>query len=471
MRKLLGTLKGNWQILLLLLFSLIIRLPFVIKKFPVWWDSALHIGVAKFFFSSGQAGILELGKPLIWPLLLGPIWKLGLNPFMVGKLLQPLFSLGSVYLVYLISKKLYNKHVALLAALMFSATPFFLKFTHVLITDIASIFFALLAIHLFIQKNSKSMFLAGLFAGIAFMTRFPQGIIIFCFGAALLFTFLYKKDFKEFRKNIFFVGSGFLIIAASFLLFNQFVIGNALIPITKAFYVFEKIKNNYLSYYFVELIKQNILFVFSIVGLFYFFRKKEWLSPNKLIIVLALFSFFSFFLFLKLKVLRYTLVALPYLAILSAYGLTILVSKIKQKRVQLAGLLAATAYLLLLSSTFSFSYTEQPLPQTQQNFLSFLEGASGGGKLLSTTPMFAVNTDKRIEPLGPWSQAKRVYAEEANNYDTIAISTCDFPCDYENCVKDKDEFLEKVSAENERAFYEKDNNCEYMVFRKATTPE
>jgi hypothetical protein len=38
-------------------------------------------------------------------------------------------------------------------------------------------------------------------------------------------------------------------------------------------------------------------------------------------------------------------------------------------------------------------------------------------------------------------------------------------------VKDKDEFLEKVSAENERAFYEKDNNCEYMVFRKATTPE
>src|SRR3989338_5187944 len=127
-----------WQekpFLAIILFSLLLRIIYTFVSYPLWWDSHIYIGIGKYIFSSGEIGVWESFRPLIHSLLLGLAWKLGINPTIFGKVLDIILSTLAVALLYIIAKRLFDKKVAIISALLFSLTPLFIMLTGLILTE------------------------------------------------------------------------------------------------------------------------------------------------------------------------------------------------------------------------------------------------------------------------------------------------------------------------------------------------
>ena len=106
--KIRGKVKAH-PLLSILFLSLIVRIVYLSINWPLWWDAHIYIGMGKYIFSSGQIGIWESFRPLIHPTIIGAIWKLGLNPIVWGKMLDLIFSLTAIFLLYKINEKVFRR--------------------------------------------------------------------------------------------------------------------------------------------------------------------------------------------------------------------------------------------------------------------------------------------------------------------------------------------------------------------------
>ena len=115
----------NWFYVIVLTFLVAYVSHLILKYHFVLWDEAVYIGIGKYLFSSGQVGLWEEIRPLGIPLLFGGAWKLGLNPVIAGRVIELLFSIGTISLVYLISKEIFNKKIASINIVIYVITPLF----------------------------------------------------------------------------------------------------------------------------------------------------------------------------------------------------------------------------------------------------------------------------------------------------------------------------------------------------------
>jgi len=120
---------------------------------PLDWDSAVYIGMGKYIFSFGDSGLWEASRPLLWPIILGLIWKIGLNPVIFGKAISLLFAIGCIFMTYLLGKEVFDENTGLLAAIFIAFTPAFFLAGSQIMTEIPSAFFALTGVYLFIRKR------------------------------------------------------------------------------------------------------------------------------------------------------------------------------------------------------------------------------------------------------------------------------------------------------------------------------
>ena len=123
--------KDNQEILLLL--GLFVAANVLMFSTNIYWDSAVYVGMGKYIYSLGESGLWEASRPLAWPLMLGGLWKVGLNPLIFGKILGIMFHLGIVYMTFLIGKKIFSKDIALLGAFFVGTMPIFLNIDKILI--------------------------------------------------------------------------------------------------------------------------------------------------------------------------------------------------------------------------------------------------------------------------------------------------------------------------------------------------
>ena len=131
---------------MLLLFAAIGINAYILSFSPaVWWDETVYIGIGKYIYSFGIDGFFEAFRPPILPLILGAIWKIGLNPIVFGRILSVLFFAGVLTLTYEIGKKFENKFVGFYAALLFAITPFVYTYSKLILSGIPSAFFVILA--------------------------------------------------------------------------------------------------------------------------------------------------------------------------------------------------------------------------------------------------------------------------------------------------------------------------------------
>ncbi|MBT4540513.1 hypothetical protein HOC35_03290 [Candidatus Woesearchaeota archaeon] len=324
------------------IFIITYILHMIYKFHFVLWDEAVYIGIGKYIFSLGKIGLWENIRPLGIPFLFGLVWKLGLNPILWGRIVELIFATGTIFLVYNISKHIFNKQTALFSTIIYAITPVFFYNSLRLMTGIPSTFFILLAIYLFIRKYYVY---AGIATSLAFIFRYPNGLVFICCLATLFVEFMlvkgpFKKKIKAnspYLKNAIKYILGFLPLVVASFAFNYYKYKSFLYPFLQAsshgenlvHAIHETISN--LFYYPFNLIIQNYFLIFSILGfiLTYFILKKSKNIVRDSIIPISLIIFLAYFTYLTNKQLRFSLSFLPFIAILAGYGIYYTIERIR----------------------------------------------------------------------------------------------------------------------------------------------
>ncbi len=140
----------------------------------------------------------------------------------LGRMFTVLLSLGTLLLVYLIGKKLYNHRTGLIAMLFLIFSPVHNKISHYLVPDVPMVFFQMVAFFFIwlVYKKGKTehYILAGLFAGLAMGTKYG-GLLLFL--PLFLGHFFRISENKQPIRNIFL--SFNLILAGVFFLVGFFI--------------------------------------------------------------------------------------------------------------------------------------------------------------------------------------------------------------------------------------------------------
>ncbi len=151
-----------------------------------------------------------------------------------------IFSILTLLLVYSIAKNFFSEKIARIALLFMATSPYFVLNSASYFSHPSSLFFLSLFAYLYIKnlKESKSMnwFLLGIVLSVSFNIRQLDALVIgVCF--LIHYIFIIKKNQKPIKtevKNSLLFLSGFLLLLSLFLLYNYLQTGNALLtPFSK----------------------------------------------------------------------------------------------------------------------------------------------------------------------------------------------------------------------------------------------
>jgi hypothetical protein len=483
-----STIGQSWIIkhkilLSLLLLALILRVILLVRGYGLWWDSQIYIGMGKYLFSHGSSGTWEVFRPLGLPIILGTIWKMNLPLIIIAKIFDLIFSFFSVFLVYTITEKVYNKTTALYATGMFATIPLFLLYTGLILTEPLTILCSLLSIYLFIlRKEMKNPFVvlsfSGIFASIAFLTKFPIGVIL----VAFIFAIILRKGYTWNHIKTKIKESSILIISFSlpnlcFFIFNFTKYNDPLIPLKTGSWIigtFTWLYDTSTLFYFKEFFTSNFIFIFSIIGIILFFYNKEWKKESKSVIYFsAILLFFYFFQSVARKEVRYMTLILPFFCIMAANVLQKMFYHIKKKNTwgitQKSFIVLSILVILLshLNSIDQLPYT--PQDAVMQNVAQLYEENNWNGAIFSTHPFLLSLLDNKMHPTtASPDSALFEYERLKTIIETILLRDCDILCQETDtiCNAQKHEFFAKVKNENTLVFSQKYDidQCQLTVF-------
>lgn len=432
--------KNKWILVGFFIIIVVLRMLFAYKYMQVWWDGSVYLGMGKYIFSFGQVGIWEPIRPLVLPFILGLGWKLGI-PVLFGKMVAIVASVAAVIMTYLVAKKYCGENSALIAASLIAFFPTFFLFSFRLYTEILSVVFALMAIYFF---KKDTLMLSGLFAGLATMTRFHEGIVLLILG---FYSIKYGK------KMVWFViGASILIIP--FLIYHLMAYGsfNYLLMASKMISIYGVwIFSQPWWYYILELVKGNFLLLFLIPGIFFFFKAK------KTAIVVISLAFFVYFSILVHKEPRFFLLALPWLAIIASKGISELI-KWKWLPHTVIGL-----SIILLFIQFPSEYNA--VNPNNEEYLKFIENKDVEAEVLSFNPLVNLYSPVAVTPI-------YLEKESLDGASYVFVDNCEggMICKLGDvgCEQEIQEFLDILEAKYDLAYNkELDNGCWYKVYRKS----
>lgn len=398
-----GFFSENRLFTLILFTAMLARIILFFQHHEIWWDSGVYIGMGKYIFSLGKAGLWEHIRPVLWPLTLGAGWKLGLNPIIFGRVIELLLSAASITLAYLISKQLFGRKTAVIASAMLSFSTIFFYLGFHLYTEIPATFLVLLAVYLFINGR---YYLSGAGFGLAFLTKYPTPIFFAAAGLALLPKMEIKKGIK--------LCMGFATPIAPFLFISWIFYGSFLSPILDASATISKVLGcNVLRYqpwhhYLYKIIADNPLNAFCALGIYQFFRKYK---PQRLIILLCLAVPLAYFSQMHCREYRYLMMFIPFAIILSASGISQLIRKKKYFFPCAFIVLAVSASIALV---FYAKYNEPYIP-AKEGYYRFLEGKETSLEVWASDPVAAAYSDLKISKIY-YPVYDRGVSTDFNNY-------------------------------------------------------
>ena len=467
-------------ILFVILFFVVAKLFFFTKFMVVLWDESVYIGMGKFFYSLGSVGLFEPIRPVILPLFLGFGWKLGLDVILFGKLLALFFSIACIYLTYLLAKDFFGEKVALLSSIFLAITPIFFLSSIQVMTEVPSAVFGLLAVLFFVRKNSP--WLVGFFCALCFLTKFPQGLLFPCLFIAYFFVYKRKKLLVSLSKFV----VSFLLTVLPYLVFNFFMYKDVFYPFVSASVhqgnvVHKVFDGSLLSlfhnifFYIVEPLMDNFLFVFLFFGLFFVFRKKLFRRFSIKTIFVILFFFLVYFSFLVNKQYRFSLVFLPFFAVLASFGFVELVKRIHRMRESRRRWFVFVFFVFVVVSLFFVLYKDVNLyswrigeesPIQKEFFRFFVD--KDANCILTTDPVpVAYSNNLFIPYYDTIFVADKVYDEFSDRCDYIIYTPEPFPCEFfgSDCFEIKAGLFNKINSSRELVFYNEYYGQPYYIFR------
>lgn len=218
------------KLLIILFIGLTLRLILL----TYFWDKPLKIvdethyqTIAEHILYNHEFS-LETGNPTsmrppLYPAFLSTIYFLtGGIHLNAARIAQIILSLATIYMVFLLGKKIFNEKIGLLAAFVFSVYPSFLFFTHFLLAEVLFTFLFTFFIWYFLsfieKRSSRDILLAGIFMGLSSLTRsilYPFLIV------ALIFLLISCKGTMAQRvKWLFLLAMGYTIIVGPWTIRN-----------------------------------------------------------------------------------------------------------------------------------------------------------------------------------------------------------------------------------------------------------
>lgn len=222
-----------------------------------------------------------------------------------GRYVTATFSLGVVFLTYLLAKKTFNKTIALLAALLVTFNFRQVLNSHVGLPDIYNCFFLLLSVIFSLQlikkPTLKNYMLAGLFAGLSFATKFQTFGLVWLVLSHLYIVIYIKKG--TFLKRI--IGREIIFSLLTFILvpviLNPFHIihwqeaSEQLKGVANKYSVGRNQLNLYPYFYLFHIGIGQFISIISIFGILIFLKRDYRLALWFLIPIVFVFYTFTFY--------------------------------------------------------------------------------------------------------------------------------------------------------------------------------
>ncbi len=282
-------------------------------------------------------------------------WTFTGESILAAQLLAVFFTLAFVFFVFMLAREFMEEKYALLASIVTGLSSQVLFWGFRVYNDVLGMLLVVMAIYFFVKalkdkKNSyKLFFFVGLLTGFVFLARYPLVLIP---GIFLLYL-LYKGKFREF----------FFSCAGAFIPFLLWVVDNvvrfkdpfyqffAQAGIVSDYSVFES--PAFLFSHFWETFSFSLLFLVGFVFYFMSAKKNEkWFLSVLSIVVLVNLVFYLFFVSLKLE--RYLLVFIPFIAIMLGMGTKFFYGFFKRAG---AGVLVLLSLFVLMPVIVSSAYT------------------------------------------------------------------------------------------------------------------
>lgn len=462
---------------------LALKINLALSYHEVIWDEAVYIGIGKYIYSLGGTGIWESIRPPGLPILLGGVWKMNLPIVLFSEVIIILFGAVNMFLIYRITKYLSNERIALLAAIIFTLSPIFFYQSSAILTHIPAISFALIGIGLAIKEKWAY---SGILIGVAFLFRYPQGIMLAAICAYILVNeymrdnknnrVSWRKYLKASSKKIILVLAGFLAILLPLLTLNFYLYnGEIFAPYIEAgkhqgnivHEISDPVYN--LFFYLAELIKQNPLLIFAVVGAYLFYknwRKQKDNSQHGIMVIIAFLLPFLYYTIIINKQLRFSIEFLPYLSVLAAYGTYESCQRVKRGGKIFSGLFISAVVLLSLIpikiNLEQYRWRNGVESETTSQVYKYFFNNNITHPVLTSDPTLIAYSDIKVFTFYEDIPTALInYNKYHDKAAYILYNTEFYPCYNEQECRDRQLLFEVIKAENE-LILKKDN---FYIFK------
>jgi len=178
-----------------------LRLYLVLTSKGISPDGVEYLRAAKFFLDGDYYQGFSNVFPPFYPAVISVTSLLVGNLELAGKLVSLFFGTLTVIAIYAFAKRLFNEEVGFYSALLLTFHPYLAQFSGSVLTESTFTFFgvwnALIGWKALQSRSWRSMFLVGLFLGVAYLTR-PEGIGF----VAVFFLWIFFFDGGKFWINL-----------------------------------------------------------------------------------------------------------------------------------------------------------------------------------------------------------------------------------------------------------------------------
>ncbi len=302
--------KNNW--IFVVVFAFLSRIFLIDRVKIIMWDAAVYLMNSKWFV--GEQVFWEVLRAPLLPFLISPLTMLN-APEVAYIIFSVLVSILSIIVTYFVAKEFFGEKAGILSALILAVVPLHIFWSPQIYTEILGSIFVLGCVY-FLWKYDKSnkdifLYLCGLMAGFAFLSRYPLGLIL---PAIFIFLLLRKKLTL---KNILIVSVLFGLVALPWFAYNYSIFGDPIHSIREGVRWKGQGVMPY-AYYLIEL-PAAMSFAFLIVAFGFFYSLKHLKKPKMQLLLITILIFFTFLTIDKHKEIRYFLPMFPLIIIFSSY--------------------------------------------------------------------------------------------------------------------------------------------------------
>jgi hypothetical protein len=163
--------RRGFFLFILVAASVMLRIPFLDAYDLVEYDGTYYINIARSLLDGVPS---PSPFPVGYPLLIAPLIPI-MDDVRAAQLVSFFASLGSLVVLYMLARSFLSRRGAMAVAVVLAATPLFIRYSLMTMSESAYVFWVLLALLMFQRKRNLAF---GASAGMAAITR-PEALVIF----------------------------------------------------------------------------------------------------------------------------------------------------------------------------------------------------------------------------------------------------------------------------------------------------